>query len=221
MKKLMILEILVGPLLVGCAAHKAIPSSGIAPIQIIQQQNLVTKLSPDGREVTFVRSTPELLAETAMDKDEATEIWTASPDGGNAKMRLRGRSGTIPQDTLAGFSDLQFSPDSRRVFFLSAAWATSRAVHVLDLCSDTEKYVCPGNSLEVIPRGKYAGYLMVSQHRYAMGGGSYDWLWLISPDGVEVGLISMEDDETTENFRKIYIESTAAEPSPAADCLQR
>jgi hypothetical protein len=163
-----------------------------------------SSLSPDGKLVVFVRPTPNLLVETSLGQDEATEIWTAGVDGGAARMRLRGHFGSTPAKTLAGFKDARFSPDGQRVLFLSDAWVTSRAVHVLDLRSNTERFLCSGNSLEVIYRGKYSGYLMVCQHRYAMGGGSYDWLWLVTPEGADAGLISMDDDAATERFRKLY-----------------
>ena len=38
------------------------------------------------------------------------------------------------------------------------------------------------------------------QHRYFLGGGSYDWYWLLRPDGKEVGPVG----ETTENFEATY-----------------
>jgi len=165
--------------------------------------------SADRKSIVFIRSTPKILVETALGQNQATEIWTAKPDGRDARMLLRGHAGSTSERTLAGFSGAQFSPDGLRIYFLSDAWVTSSAVHVLDLRSGVEKYLCPGNSLEVVPRGKYAGYLMVEQHRYAMGGGSYDWLWLITPEGNSDGLISMDDPAATEAFRRINFKPEA------------
>lgn len=207
MKKANVVAILLLAVLLVCAGANARNLESGAPPVATQQESPSSVLSPDGKQRAFVRSTPDILVETAMDQEEATEIWTARPDGGDARLRLRGHFGSAPQNTLAGFSDLQFSPDGRQLFFLSAAWVTSRAIHVLDLGTGTEKYVCPGNSLEVIQRGEYAGHLMVSQHRYLLGGGSYDWLWLLTPEGKEIGPISMDgDDEATHNFKEIYAE---------------
>ena len=39
------------------------------------------------------------------------------------------------------------------------------------------------------------------QHRYFIGGGSYDWYWLLKPDGKEVGPVG----EDTENFKTTYL----------------
>ena len=35
----------------------------------------------------------------------------------------------------------------------------------------------------MVPSCDYAGFLLVSQHRYFLAGGSYDWYWLVSPEG--------------------------------------
>ena len=88
------------------------------------------------------------------------------------------------------------------------AWATSGAVHSIDLQSGKKRFVCPGNSLEIIPEGEYKGNLMVGQHRYFIAGGSYDWLWLIQPDGQTVGAIAPDDEagpELEKAFRELYV----------------
>lgn len=165
--------------------------------------------SPDHHLVAFIRRTPKVHVDAGVGELEATEIWTSRPDGSDAKLLLRGRAGRTPQETLADLSEIHFSPDGKQLFFLSAAWATSGAVHVVQIDSGKEHFVCPGNSLEVIQKGKYSGYLMVTQHRYAMGGGSYNWLWLLTPEGKDVAPISMDDDTATETFRKIYVDTVA------------
>jgi len=181
---------------------------GVAPTVAAQQESRSSVLSPDGKLRAFVRSTPDILVETALsDSSEATEIWTSSPDGGDARLQLRGHFGPAPENTLANITNLQFSPDGRQLFFLSTAWVTSRAIHVLDLATGTEKYVCDGNSLEVIQRGEYAGHLMVMKHRYFIAGGSYDFIWLLTPEGKEVGPISdFDDDAAILRFKELYAE---------------
>jgi hypothetical protein len=155
--------------------------------------------SPDGELVVFVRSTPAQTVEVGAGEWEATELWTVRVDGTEAQMRVRGGTSATLETTRAGFSDPQFSPDGRRIYFLSQAWVTSRAVHVADLNTGEVRFVCPGNSLEVIPRGEYAGHLMVSQHHYFLGGGSYDWLWLVTPNGRVVGPVAEQ------GFRQLFI----------------
>ena len=164
--------------------------------------------SPDGKLIAFVKPTPDKLVDTASEVTEATEIWTSEPNGANARLWLRGKSAENPEEALAGFAGLQFSPDGTKIYFLSLAWVTSGAVHVLDLRTGKEEFVCPGNSLEVIHEGEYKGDLMVRQHLYFLGGGSFDWLWLLRPNGEEIGPIAAddEDDDGPESsFRKMYM----------------
>lgn len=158
-------------------------------------------LAPDGRRVVFVRATPGQMANTATGEEEATELWVVNTDGGNLTRLVRGVGGPKPQDGLAGMETPQFSPDGKRVFFLSLAWVTSGAVHVVELATRQVRYVCPGNELKVVRAGQYRAHLLVQQHRYFLGGGSYDWWWLLTADGKkEVGVVG----EDTENFRAAY-----------------
>jgi hypothetical protein len=90
------------------------------------------------------------------------------------------------KEVLAGLSKPQFSPDSKNVYFLSQAWTTSNAVHKVDLRTKTVTFISPGNSLEVIQKGKYSGYLKVNMHRYHRGGGSYYCDYLLTPEGKEI-----------------------------------
>jgi hypothetical protein len=162
------------------------------------------RLSPDGRTVAFIRGTPGNLVMTALDREEATELWIIRTDGSGARMLVRGRTADDPRRTLASMQSPQFSPDGRRIYFLSTAWVTSAAVHAVDTSTGREWFVAPGNSLEVVPSGRYAGHLLVGQHRYFLAGGSYDWLWLLTPDGSDVGPVG-ETEGALEAFREMYV----------------
>lgn len=162
-------------------------------------------LSPDGQLVAFVRDTPGDSVEIVIGTEEATSLWTIHVDGSDARMRLKGRAGETAGESLAMLHGPQFSPDGARIYFLSAAWANSAAVHVLDLATGNERFLVAGNSLEVLPAGEYAGHLMVSQHRYFLAGGSYDWYWLVAPDGREIDPIG-EDETALHEFRTMYVE---------------
>ena len=163
-------------------------------------------LSPDGQMAAFVRRTPGKTVGTGSGTAEATELWGIRVDGTGAKRIAAGRSAAKMESILADFRAPQFSGDGKRIYFLSAAWATSAAVHVIDVTTGAEHFVLPGNSLEILRQGEYAGDLLVSQHRYFLAGGSYDWIWLFRPDGREVGPVIDANDsdaeERLEDFRR-------------------
>jgi dipeptidyl aminopeptidase/acylaminoacyl peptidase len=150
--------------------------------------------SPDGR-VVFIRATPDRLVATSLGDEQATELWIANADGTAARRLVIGRAADSVERTLAALSVPQFSPDGRRVYFLSRAWVTSDAVHAVEVATGREWFVAPGNSLAIIPRGPLAGCLLVSQHRYRPNqGGSYDWTWLLGSNGQELALAASDSD---------------------------
>jgi hypothetical protein len=99
-------------------------------------------------------------------------------------------------------SSPQFSSDGRKLFFETSAWATSDAIHMVDLETRKEQFVTDGNALQVVPSGEYKDHLLVTKHKYFIGGGSYDWVWLVTPDGKEVGPVG----ENAKNFKETYLE---------------
>lgn len=162
-------------------------------------------LSPDGRTIAFIRDTPGDSVEIVTGPEEATSLWTMGVDGSGARMLLKGRSAETAGQTLALLHGPRFSPDGGRIYFLSAAWATTAAVHVLELSTGHERFLVAANSLDVVPAGEYAGFLVISQHRYFLAGGSYDWFWLFTPEGEEVNPIG-EDERALEEFRAMYVD---------------
>lgn len=158
-------------------------------------------LSPDGRQVAFVRGTPDKLVATGAGDNEATELWIVGIDGRKPSLLIRGRESQDMKQVIAGIGGAQFSPDGKRLYFVCSAWATSGAVHVIDLATRKERFFTDGSSLEIVPNGDYKDCLLVQKHKYFVGGGSYDWYWLIKLDGKEVGPVG----ENTENFRSTYV----------------
>ena len=106
------------------------------------------------------------------------------------------------EKTIAHIDDnsLCFSPDGRKVYFISSAWVTSGAVHSVNIDGSGEKFITGGNTLEVIDRGRYKGYLIIRQHKYFFAGGSYDWLWLVSPEGKQVGALGLDLNDDQRDF---------------------
>ena len=159
-------------------------------------------LSPDGKWIVFVRSAPDKTIPTGSGDVDAAELWQIRADGSEPILLVKPRVAEDVKEGIDGFSSLQFSTDGRQVFFVTAAYATSGAVHVVDTTKRKEHFVMAGNSVEVVPSGDYRDCLLVEQHRYFIGGGSYDWIWLFKPDGKEVGPVG----EDAENFKATYVE---------------
>ena len=157
-------------------------------------------LSPDGKTIVFARATPERKVPTGSG-DDTSEIWLLGVDGKNARKIVEPKAAEKTEAILAELSSPQFSSDGTKIFFETTAWTTSGAIHVFDLATKKEHFVCAGGGLEVIHSGEYKDCLLVTQHRYFIGGGSYDWVWLLRSDGKEVGPVG----EDTANFKDLYL----------------
>jgi hypothetical protein len=157
-------------------------------------------LSPDGRWIVFVRALPGKKIGTGIGDIDAAELWQISLSGKGSTRLVAPREAENMQNVIAAFEDVQFSSDGRYVFFVTPAYATSGAVHVVDTTNGKERFLMAGGGLEVIHSGEYRDCLLVGQHRYFIGGGSYDWIWLFRPDGKEVGPVG----EDATNFKELY-----------------
>lgn len=166
-------------------------------------------LAPDGKWVVFVRSVPGQKIASGAGEHDGAELWQVRADGKEPLMLVRTRQSDKMENVIAGFDEVQFSSDGRLVYFVTPAWATSGAAHVVDTTNRRERFVVPGNDLEVLHAGKYRDHLLVRQHRYFMGAGSYDWFYLFSPDGKEVGVVG----EDTADFKDIHVDDEKSDSS--------
>jgi len=157
-------------------------------------------LSPDGTQVVFIKGTGGLPIPTGGGDAPPDQLWLVEANGAHPTLLVGSRRSARAQDTLGGFSAPCFSPDARRVYFLSRAYAVSDAVHVVDLATRATRFVCAGNTVEVVPKGVFAGDLVVQQHRYFAGGGSFDWYWLLDPRGKDVNAIG--DEKQLKQFKE-------------------
>jgi hypothetical protein len=144
-------------------------------------------LSPDGKQLVFVRAS------------QNDELWIMNVSGDNAHSILIGHNDEDVKKNLTELNNLLFALDGKAVYFLSAAWVTSNAIHKVDLTTNKQHFVTDGNSLELVPSGKYKGYLIVSKHKYHKGGGSYEDYWLVSPKGKAIKSLG-EDEEQVNAF---------------------
>src|ERR1051325_3019643 len=136
-------------------------------------------LAPDGKWVAFVRKVDGKKIATGSDEVEPTELWQVRVDGKEPSLLVRCRDSEKMESVIGGFENLRFSTNGKLLYFVTPAWATSGAVHVVDTTNGKERYVFPGNNLKLVTSGEYKDCLLVQQHRYFIGGGSYDWFWLL------------------------------------------
>jgi len=143
--------------------------------------------SADGRQTVFVRQLPG--------PPPATELWWSRAQGQPPQRLLQEKAHTDPKRTLAGFNNPVFAADGQSVYVMTQAWATSNAIHRIDLRTGRTRFVAAGNSVQVVPRGRWAGHLVVMQHKYAPGGGALDHCWLLTPAGREVRRVGRNEAE--------------------------
>jgi hypothetical protein len=147
-------------------------------------------LSPSGAFVVYTRQgrgrshrhyEPDQFCPTEPRPDELRRI---NVDGGDDRVLLKG-SGGDPERQLCDFKSKQFSSDGRRLYFLTPARTTTRALHAFDIRAGEEHFLLPTNDVVVLSfcRSKYRDHLIVLSHRYFLFGGSYDWYWLYDPAG--------------------------------------
>jgi hypothetical protein len=141
-----------------------------APLFVVKH---VTGTDPDGQPNTAIYD----------HRDGATDRPIVSP-----------RPSEEPKENLTGFSHLSLSPDGRVLYFQARAWATSDAVHAVDLVTRKVSFVTDGEIACVLKVGKWRGDLVVDQHRYYPQGGSHDDLWLYEPSGRQVSLVMEGED---------------------------
>jgi len=144
------------------------------------QNNAGAVISPDRKWGAYIHAD-----ETTPD-DPVSEIWLVDMASRTSRMAVRSQRGDKPENNLTHLHNPKFSPDGKSLYFTTAAWTTSGAVHQLDIATLQQHYVTDGNSLDIVPHGKYAGYLVVTKHTYLRGGGSVENYCLLGPNGRQV-----------------------------------
>ena len=103
-------------------------------------------------------------------------------------------SGKTIQLTKQGKNEMPvLSADGKKVYYLlRAERPTSSQVRVINIDGTDEHKVTDGNSFYVLQHGVKAGYLIVEKHKYFLTGGSYDFAWLVAPDGTETDPVAAD-----------------------------
>ncbi|EPC5193292.1 hypothetical protein ACRZZR_000771 [Edwardsiella piscicida] len=116
---------------------------------------------------------------------------------GENKIILRESLSPDPEKNLSGFYNMYLSPDAKELFFNSEAWATSGAIHSINVSTGKTKYISPGELACVILSGEYQGDLIVAKHKYFVQGGSYENLYLVDLSGKEIGIVAQGTDKSS------------------------
>lgn len=157
-------------------------------------------LAPGGRTAYFVRSATDTEPPDRFD-GAADEIMTVDTSGAAPHVLLTFKGSDEPERNLRGFGGLTLSPDGRTLYFNTTAWATSGALHALDLVTGKERFVTSSIGFFVATRQPYAGNLVVAKHKYQPTGGSYDHWWLVTPDGKEIRDVAPDERTAKRLFR--------------------
>jgi hypothetical protein len=164
-------------------------------------------LSPDEKWVTFVRDIPTkkdtLSPSSAVVSEVANELWVIGTDGKNPQRLVT--YGKNQSYSVSMIHHPQFFPNNQDIAFEAALAVVEGGIYRVNRVTHQLHLITRGNSLEVIPVGKYKNYLIVQRHKYFLAGGSYDWYWLINPQGKEIDPIGEEDNVAM--FKEVYCEA--------------
>ncbi len=116
-------------------------------------------LSPNKRVLAFTRKSHriipnECLAFAGNHGKYGNEIWIYDFESKKSRRIVANNFDySHPKKQIVNPSYLQFSPDSKTLYFITSAWATSGAVHAVNADGSGIRYIVPGNQLEVISKG--------------------------------------------------------------------
>jgi len=223
------MRLFLAPILTFCALHGAIAArardqsdvrvtvkAGNIYIESAGQSRQLTTLgrdadaalSPDGKFVVFTRTDGKppaddpMTCKTGADADQLRRI---DVDGRNDRLLVTAHGGERPPQQLCRFEQKQFSADGGRLYFISPGWVTSGALHVYAFAGKAVHFVAAANAVIVLNfcKGEHRDQLILNQHRYFIGGGSYDWYWLFDASGrKEIGPVGDDNAKPEEIVEK-------------------
>ena len=120
--------------------------------------------------------------------DTNNELWLKNDTTGEGRLLVSCKDAKEMENEICDIQNPKLSPVKTKVYFESSAWATSNSIHMVDLKTGKEKFVCDGNGFDLVEAGKYAGDIIVNKHKYNKGpdGGSYDHFFVVDETGKEL-----------------------------------
>jgi len=136
----------------------------------------------------YVVPTPNVMIDTGRGECQATELWVLNCETKQRELVLRGRYDDDLKKTIAAIYGPVFSLDQKSIYYVSSTFTTSGAIWRVDLKTKKNVYLIDGDTVNVIPDGKYKGMLLVDRSfiksdRNGETMGRSDYLWLVFADG--------------------------------------
>jgi len=163
-------------------------------------KNFSRILSPDKKWVAYLKKSHHIIPTICADlantgSNYGNEIWIYNLQTKTKRLLVADNfSCNHPYKEIIDPKNLQFSPDSKTLYFITSARPTSGAIHSVDVDGKNLRFVTDGNEYHVVNSGHYKGDLIVNQHRYRLHPmGSYDWDWLFTPQGKQIKLYKKEN----------------------------
>lgn len=140
-------------------------------------------LSCDGTKVVFVRTFGP----------ERSEIWVANTSEPYQPQPLVASPIIISGRKFTQAFAPEFSPGGDNIYFLIPFAATTQAIIATSLRNHEPRLVAAALNFRVVPTGKYTGDLVAQIRKAKLAPGYYQWFWLLSPDGKEIGVIGQSE----------------------------
>lgn len=165
-------------------------------------------LSPDGRTVAAIKVERAGEPQTG---EARSALWLIDVQTGAARELVASAPAEDLRRNLAAMWQPEFALDGKGLYVEADAWTTSSAIHRIDLPSGAHRFITDGEKLGVVPRGKYAGYLLAQKHKYhgAPKFGSYNPVYLVRPDGKWSRLIPGSDKDDGETSVDVWLKRNA------------
>ena len=158
--------------------------------------------SPDGKWIAFVKQSHYTIPSNCFyfseKGEQADEIWIVNTKEMTKKVLVTPHfsCGDVSK-VIIDPHNLQFSPNSKTLYFETSAWVTSGAIHAVDVDGNHLRFVTDGSELRIVQSGSYKGDIIVNQHRYRFKGdtplGSYNGDWLFTSTGKQIKLYKKMD----------------------------
>jgi hypothetical protein len=166
---------------------------------VVDYRALEGALSPDGKSIAWIRKEDAFGSATGAEASPGlTSLHVVDRASRVDRLVLMGQPNDDLKQDFQAMRHPTWSLDGGFVYVMTSAWATSDAIHQINVRTGARRFVIDGNSLSVIRNGPYRGMLLVSRHLYheAPDYGSYEPTFVVRPDGhVQLMVPGSDDDE--------------------------